>query len=463
MKLWQKLSAICVAVLLLTVGACSALLLLNSREKMISVTIDSGVKELEILSESLAEMVAYHGKADLSPVVRRSLIKYCFTKYAGGSAALFSDDGTLFSSISFDPRDFLPNPGQGGSDHYLGTVDGHSILVASRSVDLLSQKYSIYIVRDITQLYQSISQMIRQFAAISAAMILIGTALIVLLVRLATKPLKSLGRSARRIAEGQYSERVNVATADEVGELAHGFNAMAAAVQSHFVEQQEAMDRQQLFIGGLTHEFKTPLTSIIGHTETLLYTRMPEDVVLSSLNHIHEQSRWLERLTQKLLRLISLQEDIERREESVADLLAAVEESVAETLQKRSVGLAVSCDAGRLAMDFDLMRSLLVNLVDNAAKASAAGQCVELRACGHAIEVEDHGIGMPAEEMSRILEPFYMVDKSRSRKLGGSGLGLALAKRIADAHGARLEIASELGRGTRVTVAFPDNKMFTVS
>ena len=127
----------------------------------------------------------------------------------------------------------------------------------------------------------------------------------------------------------------------------------------------------------------------------------------------------------------------------------------------RGVLLETECDAGALPMDFDLMLSLLVNLVDNASKASSPGQTVSLRARGRTIEVEDHGIGIPAEEVPRVLEPFYMVDKSRSKKMGGTGLGLALARRIAEAHGAEISIRSEQGGGTTVSVVFPDNKTFT--
>ena len=217
------------------------------------------------------------------------------------------------------------------------------------------------------------------------------------------------------------------------------------------------MGRQQLFISGLTHEFKTPLTSIIGHSETLLYAKLSEDAAANSLQHIHEQCRWLERLTQKLLRLITLQEEIERREESVEELLEAVRESVAETLEGRQVGLSVTCESGTLAMDYDLTLSMIINLVDNASKASTPGQTVELLAYGRTIEVRDRGIGIAGEEIDRIVEPFYMVDRSRSKRMGGSGLGLALDKTIADAHGARLLISSAPGQGTSVKVVFPDN------
>jgi signal transduction histidine kinase len=106
-------------------------------------------------------------------------------------------------------------------------------------------------------------------------------------------------------------------------------------------------------------------------------------------------------------------------------------------------------------MDFDLMQDLLINLVDNAAKASGEGKTIELRAHENTISVTDQGIGIPEEEMQRIFEPFYRVDKSRSRKMGGAGLGLALVRKIADAHGAKIEVKSKVGKGTTISVIFP--------
>ena len=107
-----------------------------------------------------------------------------------------------------------------------------------------------------------------------------------------------------------------------------------------------------------------------------------------------------------------------------------------------------------LNMDADLMQSALINLVDNASKASASGQEIAMRAYDGVIEVSDSGMGISQSELERITEPFYVVDKSRSKKLGGSGLGLALVKEIVNAHDAALEIESSVGAGTTIRVRF---------
>ena len=109
------------------------------------------------------------------------------------------------------------------------------------------------------------------------------------------------------------------------------------------------------------------------------------------------------------------------------------------------------------------MKSLLINLIDNASKASKEGQPIFLRAYDNVIEVRDEGRGIPQDEISRLTDPFYMVDPSRSKAKGGSGLGLALAQKIADAHNAQIVIESDVGMGTTVRLLFPLNKTFTTS
>jgi signal transduction histidine kinase len=444
------------AVLLLVVGLCSALLIIISRNNIVQLTLNSALAEQNSLQASFKGMVDYYGKNDMEPVAKRSLVKYWFLQLASNTSVLVMGDETIYSDISMRPEALLPLGKTDDQQYYIGTSDGGEILITGNKINILSDDYSIYTVSDITDVYNSINKMIIEIGAISLLCIVVGMALIFVLVRYAIRPLRALGLSARRIAKGEYSERAQInKKTDEIGALAQDFNAMAEAVQSHINELNDNAQRQQFFIGGLTHEFKTPLTSVIGHSETLLFTKMPEDVIQNSLAHILEQCRRLERLTQKMLRLITLQENIELYEESVPELLDSVKSSMDEVLRQRQINLSVSCDTTTLPVDFDLMQSLLINLVDNAAKASKEGQTIELRAHGSTISVADHGAGIPKDEIPCIFEPFYRVDKSRSRQSGGAGLGLALVQRIAQAHGAQIFIESIVNYGTTVKVVFP--------
>jgi len=455
MKLWMKVSTICICVFIIIIGISSTLLILMSKDNILKVTLDSAVTQQHSLQSSFSEMLGYYGKDNMDTVAKSSMVKYCFSRFADSTSVLVAGDQTIYSNVSILPEKTLKLTSSTEQQHYIGEIDGRNILIVGSKTNIMSEEYSVYTVRDITSVYNSIDKMILKFVIISFVCIVVGVVLITFLVRFSMRPLKELSDTARYIAKGEYNKRVKINTKDEVGALAQDFNDMAKAVQVHIDELNENAERQLLFIGGLTHEFKTPLTSVIGHSETLLYTKMPEEVVLNSLSHIHEQCKRLERLTQKLLRLITLQEQIELKEESVDRLLENVKDSVEETLKRNDITLQITCQIDVLPMDFDLMLSMLINLVDNGVKASKAGQNLQINAYENVIEVTDQGIGISKEEISRIMEPFYMVDPSRNKVKGGSGLGLALVKKIGDAHGAEIVIESTPGQGTKIKVIFP--------
>ena len=142
----------------------------------------------------------------------------------------------------------------------------------------------------------------------------------------------------------------------------------------------------------------------------------------------------------------------------VAELLKKVAELEKYHLEEKGIVLETRSDDTRLVMDVDLMESLLINLIDNAMKASKEGDMIRVEAKDGCIFVEDHGKGIAAEEIPKITEAFYMVDKSRSKKAGGIGLGLALCTQIVKLHGAKMEIKSKPGVGTQIRVIFSEEQ-----
>ena len=169
---------------------------------------------------------------------------------------------------------------------------------------------------------------------------------------------------------------------------------------------------------------------------------------------IYHESRRLEALSYKLLSLLSLSDErLELAPVDLTDLWPRLRMACPQVPLLTPQGGAV------VHGDADLLLDLLCNLVQNAAKASPAGMPVTvlLADAGDtvALTVQDHGCGIPADKLARVTEPFYMVDKSRARKQGGSGMGLALCQRIAAVHGGTLQISSQVGVGTAVTVTLP--------
>jgi len=457
MKLWQKVSIASIAVLLTVVTTCSTLLLLQAKNNMVQLITELAKTEQWNLSTSFSEMVNFYLYDETNPVVKRSGINYCFKRFANNSSVLVGKEGIIYSSVNINPENILPIDNLNEQKVSLKKISNRNILIVGSRLILLDDCYFVYTVKDVTEVFASINTMTWRFAVICGIGTLVGTLLIIALVRHANKPLMRLKDATRCIAVGEYDKRAPVQSNDEVGKLAMDFNIMADAVQTHISNLEETAKRQQFFISGLTHEFKTPLTSMIIHSETLLSTDLNKEEVQNSLLHIYTQCRWLERLTQKLLKLVTLKEDIKIKPENVKMLFDDVIESTSEIIFTRNTPIKVECKTESLNMDYDLIKSLLINLIDNASKASEPGQSITLRSYNNILEVQDNGKGIPQDEIERITDPFYIIDSSRSKKNGGSGLGLALVKRIADAHNAQLIIDSQVNVGTTIKVIFSDS------
>lgn len=263
------------------------------------------------------------------------------------------------------------------------------------------------------------------------------------------------------MAEGYYEERLAISGRDEIGELAGSFNRMAEAVEEKIGELSRAAREKEDFVANFAHELKTPLTSIIGYADTIYQKNLSrEDVRRASWNIWNEGMR-LEALSFKLMELTVLgRQEFPLVEMPADELLRDVAEGLTPLMEEKGVDLRLEAQPAYVKVDYDLLKTLLINLVDNSVKAGArrivlSGQRREEASSPapegrYLIRVRDDGCGMEEEALSRITEAFYMVDKARSRKQHGAGLGLALADRIARVHGSELMFESRKGQGTEV-------------
>ena len=304
---------------------------------------------------------------------------------------------------------------------------------------------------DLTDLYRGRDAALRRFLLLEAAVLAAGAAVTAVFARRITRPLRTLTTASAEIADGDYARRTGLHTGDEIETLSSSFDKMADAVQEKITALQADVRQREDFMGAFAHELKTPMTSIIGYADMLRTIQASPAEQYEAAGAIYHEGRRLEALSGKLLALLGLgEETITLQPTALAALWPR--------LQAACPGVPLqlpACDAAVQA-DADLLLDLLCNLVGNAVKASEPGQPVEVRAADNGdtvtLTVADHGCGIPQSEISRVTEPFYMVDKSRARKQGGSGLGLALCKRIAEVHGSDLHIESTPGEGTRVSV-----------
>lgn len=459
MRLRTKLTLFSVALIAVAVIACCFLILSFAQQDAISNIINRGLEDYGKFYSSFQSGLSYSNL--IAPFIERSYVLNAFRSIAGSSEYTLRQGNVFLSnSKGFDVESIMENaqivdqPAYNSPSYKIIHVNGKDFFVVCSTLEFHGNTYSISMVRDISEVMGRVRALAIRCVVAGLVVIAVTATLMWLLVFRALKPIKTLQAGADRLAHGRYDNRISITGKDEFSELARDFNTMANAIESTVHALNETAERRQAFINDLSHELKTPVTSIMLSSETLLNRKLPPEEMNRSLGRIYSQSKWLEQLSQKLMALVLLQGEIQTQPESVPELLEAVETSVADILQENGLSLVVECTIDTLPMDFDLMRAALVNLVDNARKASHSNQFIMLRAYDNIIEVVDHGRGIPHDEIERITEPFYMVDRSRSKKYGGVGLGLALVRQIAEAHGARLVVKSVLGQGTTISVLF---------
>ena len=271
-------------------------------------------------------------------------------------------------------------------------------------------------------------------------------------------PLKRVNEGTGEIALGNYRKRIQVRGHDELSELARNMNIMAESVESNVRALEDVAEDRKHFIDNLSHEMKTPLTSILGFSDLLQIKKdITDESRIEYAGIIKEEASRMRTLSGKLMELITVGEaKLEFHKEDMGSLFREIGISLKVVADSHKMHLFCESEEGELCVDRELFKSLLYNLVDNAIKASPEGGqiCVkgrfeEGRFC---LEVEDEGVGIPEEEIEKITQAFYMVDKARSRASGGAGLGLALCAEIVSVHRGNMRFESLLGEGTRVTI-----------
>jgi len=269
-------------------------------------------------------------------------------------------------------------------------------------------------------------------------------------------PIQAMTRASQRIAAGDYHERVEAPSQDELGAWATSFNQMAEAL--------ERTERRRLdLIGDVAHELRTPLSGIKSSLEGLVDGVLPcePDTFLGLQHEVSRMQRLVHDLAD-LSRVEAGQVHLDLRPVDLGELIDAASARLRSQFEDKEVALHLDVPPGlpQAAADANRMTQVLLNLLGNALQYTPPGGQVVVRAWAERgemiVAVQDSGIGLDPEHLPHIFERFYRVDKSRSRAGGGSGIGLTIAKHLVEAHKGRIEASSPgLGRGSTFTFTLP--------
>ncbi|MDO4331836.1 MAG: ATP-binding protein [Eubacteriales bacterium] len=336
-------------------------------------------------------------------------------------------------------------------------LDNRFYIRTGSTVNALNRVLYLETMRNVSEVFEERELGFKVYRRVTILMLFLGALIMHFISSWLTRPIRQLTKATKHMAAGEYDYRARKVSNDELGQLTKDFNRMAEALENNMNELEAQIQDREDFVAAFAHELKTPLTSIIGYADMLRSRKLDEEKSFLSANYIYTEGKRLEAMSLRLLEII-----VTKRQKIEMQLIST--DSLFDYLQnmfagEREMDFCFSREKAKVWAEPNLIKTVLVNLVDNACKASEAGGKIEVcGSCtenGYRFDVRDYGIGIDNKELKNITKAFYMVDKSRSRSKNGAGLGLALCVEILYLHKSRLKIASEPGKGSRFSFVLP--------
>ncbi|MDX2149262.1 MAG: ATP-binding protein [Bryobacteraceae bacterium] len=463
------------AVLLVLVVALTAIDFLATR--MIEKTyVDSLRRELEEKAQLLAldhsEGFGHIRSAVVHDMARAVAARITVVARDGGVIADSEADVAKMENHADRPEIMAALSGRGGSSIRRSPTTGGHFLYQAIPIREGALRLALPLERVEAQVREIRARMIG-YAALA---FLPAIALAAFFARYYSTRLGEIIHYAGTLATGNFKVRLTSTGSDELGTLAAKLNETAEKLQRMFEElQHEHIEMEKLerirkdFVINVSHELRTPLASIQGYTETLLDGALHDsDHNVRFLTIIRQNAERLGRLTADLLTLSRIELKTQKFQFASYYLSALLQENVDSMrpiAEKKRIRLTIAPAPERMEVfcDSEAVHQIMSNLLDNAIKYTPEGGCIEVSATPEQgprgelvrISVRDEGTGIPKEDLPRLFERFYRVDKARSRELGGTGLGLAIVKHLVRAQGGEVLVDSELGRGSTFSFTLP--------
>ena len=280
-----------------------------------------------------------------------------------------------------------------------------------------------------------------------------------------TGPIVNIMHKAQKLAAGDFEQSIIVRSDDEIGKLSKAFNYMAKELKNTMTEQQRLENMRREFVANVSHELKTPITSIKSYAETLLDGGIDDfETTVRFLEVINTEADRMTRLVRDLLQLSRIdnaQMKWSMKPFNITALIANVTDRLQMEVRNKeqTLNFKIKNETSEITGDRDRLEQVFVNVITNAIKYTPKGGSIDVNIEQSEkvfrVKVSDTGVGIPEADIPRIFERFYRVDKARSRDMGGTGLGLAIAKEIIEAHGGGIYAKSTVDKGTEIVIELP--------
>ena len=342
----------------------------------------------------------------------------------------------------------------------------------------LDNGFVAYIRLPMSSITESVQISNKFLYLIACIVIIVGGIVIIYISKQFSSPISEISAIAKKMANLDFSQKYVVKDDDEINELGKNINIMSEKLEGTInqlrstnielerdIERKSKIDEmRKSFISDVSHELKTPITSIMGYADTLLEEEYDKETQSKFLNVIASEARRMAKLVTDLLTLSKNDNNrnvVKKEQFDLGELVKKCQDKLAIEIKRKNhnVNCFVTADVPLVYADKDDIERVVLNIMTNSIKYTKEGGEIKIYV-GFVyndayIKIFDNGIGIPEEDLSRIFERFYRVDKARSREMGGTGLGLSIAKDLLDRNGGSIDIKSEVGKGTEVVIKVP--------
>lgn len=373
--------------------------------------------------------------------------------------SLYKDNSLIYSNN----ENIVPN-----SKELLNIQDGsYNAVIEKKNKDyylyiasLQQQGNTLVYMRSLNNVYSQRKGLTNLCILIVTTLIVIITFVAYIISKTLTKPLQNIKKEMNKLSSGNFDISLKEGK-DEIGDLIHEFNIMSKELKKRNKDLIDMIDSKQLFIDNLSHEMNTPLTSIYGYSKLIENAELSDEQKIKYLQYIQTETNRISEMYKKLL-TISYKEnsDIDKNNIKISTILNELQIELASRFEEKNLKLIIENEIDDFYCDKMLISLAISNLLRNAIEISEENKNIKIKSYvknnKKCICIIDEGKGIEKNQIDKIIEPFYRIDKSRSRKHGGAGLGLSIVNRIMELHQGNLKIESEICSGSTFILEFPN-------
>lgn len=318
---------------------------------------------------------------------------------------------------------------------------------------LKRQNYILITLSSISEANNMKQEQTNFFIELSVISSFIIALLLSITVSFLTRKIKKLDKAVSKVKQGNYNIKLTKLGNDEIGNFGNSFNEMTIAIQENVNKIQEVSENRKQFIGNLTHEIRTPLTSIIGYSSLITNDKVTDSNIIKEYSSkIYEEGKYIQQMSERLMEMLLVENGTTQKELiNISKEMKIIVEELENLFNNTIFNIQIEENVYK-EVDKVLLKSLIYNLVKNAINAYDAKPTVDIILSKNEITIIDYGKGIPEDKIEKIKEPFYTLNKDRNREISGMGLGLTLCFKIASIHNWKLNIKSKVEKGTKITI-----------